>query len=150
MAQVRLIKKRPAQGQFMPRGNMSTPTRQMDIKAVQKFTAEQIYVLAEDYALGANANKAYQVDISGTPGLLLGLNLYDTTGAEVRFTFQINQETVIRTANVKFFTPNFNTTTKDQEFFKINRPISGQDKITITIESINAGKLYAAYYLKGI
>lgn len=89
----------------------------------------------------------FNLDLSGTARILLGIAFFGTTGKNdnsggwMNFTqvtstqFTVNNEIVIDQLNPNFLTPQFN----NNEYYFIPRPLSGTDQLTMKF--INTGSL---------
>ncbi len=94
--------------------------------------------------------KKFDLDISGDGVFFLGLNVTSATPTTLwkhNFKLMFNEEQLFADNNGKFICPELNPN-KDMEFFPYPRPMSGNDSITLTIESTEAVDLFVnTYYI---
>jgi hypothetical protein len=141
MAEKRLMRKAPFKGSNLGFPNFPGQQAGASMKAVQNFTKNQIRRKGFRFSGGTSAT-AFQIKISGTAKFLLGIGFLNSFGALATLT--INNEVVFENMDVRFFL--FGAT--EQDYFAINRPLSGQDDITLTItgDAVYSNQPFAVYY----
>jgi len=92
---------------------------------------------------GGTTSQAFEIKISGTAKFLLGIVFLNQTFGVCSLT--INNEVVFTDMDTGFF--EFGET--EQDYYAVNRPLSGQDDITLTITGDNNynNEPFAVYYL---
>jgi len=106
----------------------------MSIEQVRSVIRKQ--VRAKGFLFGlSNGSNNEDIQLSGTARVFLGFSLDQVdvaaANAATQFTITINNEIVIDSVHPVFFSSAF----MDDEYYFFPRPLSGQDTITIDIES---------------
>lgn len=124
----KFIKRRvpPFRGSGM--GIPSFPGQQngASIEQVRDFNKNMVRRLGKRFSGGTSAVD-FQINFSGTAKFFLGIAFLNNLGALV--TLNVNNEVVFSNVDAGFFTLG----KTEQDYYAINRPLSGQDDVILTI-----------------
>jgi hypothetical protein len=122
--------------------------RGANIDEVRKFIKQQLRIKGFLWVIAVGVN-TFRVELSGDGQFLVGFKLLSFVAREdwetelpVSFTVTINNEVFIQDCNPAFFTPEYIS----EEFYRINRPLSGSDTIVVTVIGQAVTNLKAIFY----
>lgn len=138
------VKRRTPPFQGSGLGIPSFPGQQKgkSISQVRDFTKNMVRRKGFRFS-GGTSSTSFQIKISGTSKFLLGIAFLNPSFGLCSLT--INNEIVFETMDTGFF--QFGLT--EQDYYAVNRPLSGQDDITLTIsgDAVYNNKSFVIYYL---
>jgi hypothetical protein len=120
-------------------GTQNNPKR--SIEDVRTFNKNMVRRKGYRFSGGTTAT-GFNIKISGTAKFFLGIAFLNSFGALVTLT--INNEVVFENVDAGFFTLG----KTEQDYYAVNRPLSGQDDITLTItgDIIYTNQPFVVYY----
>jgi hypothetical protein len=124
-----LVRKRipPFRGSDLGFPNFPGQQHGASIEQVREFNKNMVRRLGKRLS-GGTSQVTTQINLSGTAKFLLGLAFLNEFGALVTLT--INNEVVFSNVDAGFFTLG----KTEQDYYAVNRPLSGQDDVQITIQ----------------
>lgn len=123
-----------------------------DVKLVREFIRSQIYVIGQEFSPAAASTQDFNCKLGGKVRWLHGINLFlpqINLGDEDKFSLTVNNEVLIDKTIWWAYTPGgalFANIRSGDDYFKLPRPMSGNDTVTLNYQSVNAHKIYINFY----
>ena len=115
---------------------------------IQAFINKQLWTAGGMIQTNAGAQVDTSVKWGGQSRFLVGINFQCFNPFSHTLSLVINQEKIIDSANLSFFTPTAAAGNyKFQQYFEFIRPLSGSDTVVISLNSTLSEQVYYNFYM---